>query len=65
MINTVFVKTIENIRDYIYIKIATTDARRNNFVYEPNYHITKSFLENSLAIEIKRTHKYSLLNQST
>ena len=36
------------------IKLVTTDKRRNQFVSEPNYHATKWFSENLLAIEIKK-----------
>ena len=33
----------------------TTDEQRNKLVSEPNYHTTKRFLENLLAIEMKKT----------
>ena len=33
----------------------TTDEKRNKLVSEPNYHTTKSFSENLLAIEMKKT----------
>ena len=33
----------------------TTDIRRNKLVSEPNYHTTKQFSENLLAIEMKKT----------
>ena len=36
------------------IKLVTTD-RRNQLVSEPNYHTTKYFSENLLAIEMKKT----------
>ena len=32
----------------------TTDEKRNKLVSEPNYHTTKRFLENLLAIEMKK-----------
>ena len=44
-----------NLRKHRDIKIFTTENRRNNLVSEPNYHITKFFTENLLAIEIKKT----------
>ena len=53
--NSVFEKTMENVRKYRDIKLATTDRRRNQLVSEPNYHTTKYFLENLLAIEMKKT----------
>ena len=33
----------------------TTDEKRNKLVSEPNYHTTKHFSENFLAIEMKKT----------
>ena len=36
------------------IKLVTTDKRRNQSVSEPNYHITKWFSENLLAIGMKK-----------
>ena len=33
----------------------TTDEQRNKLVSEPNYHTTKRFLEDLLAIEMKKT----------
>ena len=55
MNNAVFRKTMENVRKYRDIKLVTTDKRRNQKVSEPNYHTTKWFSENLLAIEMKRT----------
>ena len=46
-------KTIENVRKHRDIKLVTTDKRRNQLVSEPNYHATKWFSENLLAIEMK------------
>ena len=55
MNNSVFGKTMENIRKHRDIKLVTTDKRRNQLVSEPNYHTTKWFSENLLAIEMKMT----------
>ena len=55
MNNAVFGKTIENVRNHRDIKLVTTDEKRNQLVPEPNYHKTKYFLENLLAIEMKKT----------
>ena len=55
MNNTVFGKTMENVRKHIDIKLVTTDERRNQLLSEPNYHTTKLFSENLLAIEMKKT----------
>ena len=55
MNNAVFGKTMENVRKDREIKLVTTDKRRNQLVSEPNYHTTKWFSENLLAIETKKT----------
>ena len=54
MNNSVFGKTMENIRKHRDIKLVATDKRRNQLVSEPNYHTTKWFSENLLAIEMKK-----------
>ena len=55
MNNSVFGKTMENVRKHRDIKLVTTDEKRNKLVSEPNYHTTKCFSENLLAIEMKKT----------
>ena len=55
MNNTVFGKTMENVRKHRDIKLVTTDKKRNQLASEPNYHTTKYFSENLLAIEMKKT----------
>ena len=50
MNNAVFGKTVENVRKHRDIKLVTTDKRRNQLLSEPNYHTTKCFSENSMAI---------------
>ena len=55
MNNAVFGKTMENVRKHRDIRLVTTDKRRNQLVTEPNYHTTKWFTENLLAIEMKKT----------
>ena len=54
MNNSVFGKTMENVRKHRDIKLVTTDKRRNQLVSEPNYHATKRFSETLLAIEMKK-----------
>ena len=54
MNNSVFGKKTENVRKHRDIKLVTTDKRRNQLVSEPNYHTTKWFLEDLLAIEMKK-----------
>ena len=46
MNNTVFGKTMKNVRNHKNIKIVTLKRRRNYFVSKPNF-----FTENLLAIE--------------
>ena len=47
-------KTMEKVRKHRYIKLVTTSKRRNYLVSELNYHTTKWFSENLLAIEMKK-----------
>ena len=54
MNNAVFEKTMENVRKHRDIKLITRNGRRNYLVSEPNYHTTKMFSENLLAIEMKK-----------
>ena len=44
MNNSVFGKTMQNLRNHRDIKLVTTDKRRNQLVSEPNYHTRKWFL---------------------
>ena len=53
--NSVFGKTMENVRKHSDIKLVTADKRRNQLASEPNYHTTKCFSENLMAIEMKKT----------
>ena len=53
--NSVFGKTMENMSNHRDIKLVTTNERRNKLVSEPNYHTSKQFSENLLAIEMKKT----------
>ena len=62
MNNPVFGKTIENVRKQKNIKLVATERRRNYLVSEPNYHTTKSFTENLLAIEMRKTQ--TLMNKT-
>ena len=55
MNNSVFGKTMENVRIHRDIKLVTTDKRRNQLVSEPNYHTKILFSEDLLAIEMKKT----------
>ena len=55
MNNAVFGKRMENVRKHRDIKLVATDKGRNQLVSEPNYHKTKWFSEQLLAIEMKKT----------
>ena len=52
--NSVFGKTMENVRKHRDIKLVTTDKRRNQLVSQPNYHTENYFSENLLAIQMKK-----------
>ena len=52
--NTVFGKTMENVRKRRDINLATRERRSNYLVSEPNYRNTKFYVENVLAIEMKK-----------
>ena len=54
MNNSVFGKTMENVRNHRDIKLITTDKRRKRLVSEPNYHSHKNFSEHLMAIEMKK-----------
>ena len=55
MNNEVFGKKMKNVRKHRDIKLVTTDRRRNQLVSELNYHTSKHFSENLMAIEMKKT----------
>ena len=54
MNNSVFGKTMENVRNYRDIKLVTTDKKRKKIVSEPNYHMIRKFSEYLMAIEMKK-----------
>ena len=45
MSDSVFGKTMENVKTHRYIKLVTTERRRNYLVSEPNYHTATFFAE--------------------
>ena len=53
--NSVFGKTMENVRKHRDIKLAIIERRRNYLIPEPNYHTTKFFTKHLLAKEMKKT----------
>ena len=55
MNNSVFGKTMENIRKHRDIKLVTTYKKRSILVSEPNYHTINLILEDLSIIEMKKT----------
>ena len=62
MNNSVFGKTMENVRNHRDIKLVTMDERSvyeyvkmNKLVSDPNYHTTKYLSKNLIAIEMRKT----------
>ena len=54
MNNSVFGKTMENVRNHRDIKLVTTNKRRKKFASEPNYHTTKYISKDLLIMEMKK-----------
>ena len=54
MNDSVFEKTMENVRNHRDIKLVTTNAQRKKHVSEPNYHTSKQFSEDLMAIEMNK-----------
>ena len=52
--NSVFGKTMENIRKHKDIKLVTTDKKRSKLVSEPNYHTINLISEDLSIIEMKK-----------
>ena len=57
-----FWKKYGNVRKHRDIKLVTAEQRRNYLVSKLNYHTAKFFIENLLAIQIRKTH--ILMNKS-
>ena len=55
MNNSVFGKTMENVRNHRDIKLITSEKRRKQLVSEPNYHSSKNISNHLIAIEMKKT----------
>ena len=55
MNNSVFRKSMKNVRKHRDIKLVITDKRRNHLASEPNYHTPKYFSESLTTIEMKKT----------
>ena len=55
MNNSIFGKTMENVRNHRDIKLVTTNERRRNLISKPKYHTSKYFSENLMAMEMRKT----------
>ena len=55
MNNSVFRKTMENVRKHRDIELITTEQKRSKLVSELNCHTKKHFTENLLVKEMKKT----------
>ena len=55
MHNSVFGKTMEDVRNHRDIKLITSEKRRKQLVSEPNYHSSKNISNHLMAIEMKKT----------
>ena len=55
MSNSVFGKTMENVRNHRDIKLVTPEKRRKRLVSEPNYYSCKKLSVHLMAIEEKKT----------
>ena len=60
MNNSVFGKTMENIRKHRDIKLVTTDKKRSKLVSEPNYHTIHLISEDLSIIEMKKKTKVKM-----
>ena len=54
MNNSIFGKTMENVRNHRDIKLGTSEKRRKRLVSEPNYHSCKKVSDHLIAIEMKK-----------
>ena len=52
--NSVFGKTMENVRNHRDIKLVTSNKRRKRLVSKPNYCSCKKFSDHLMAIEMKK-----------
>ena len=58
MINSVFVKTLENIRNRVDIRLITSDKVAQKLAANPNYDCCTIFDENIIAVHMKKTRLY-------
>ena len=55
MNNSVFGKTMKNVRNHRDMKLVTSEKRGKRLVSEANYHSCKKFSDHLMAIEMKKT----------
>ena len=53
--NSVFGKTMENIRNWVDIKLDTSEKQARKCIMKPNYHSRTIFCENLVAVHMKKT----------
>ena len=56
--NSVYGKTMENVRKHRDIRLAESDKKRNILASEPNYHSTKCISEDLLIMEMRKREIY-------
>ena len=56
--NSVYGKTMENVRKYRDIRLVTDDKKRSIFASEPNYYSTKYISKDLLIMEMKKREVY-------
>ena len=54
MNDSVFGKTMGNVRNHRVIKLVTSEKRRKRLVSEPNYHSCKKISHHLMVIEMKK-----------
>ena len=58
MNNSVFGKTMENIRNIVDIKLITNEKEAKKLISKPNFHHRTIFTENLIAVHMKKTKVY-------
>ena len=64
MNNSVFGKTMKNVRKHRDIKLVTNNKRRSYLILDPDYYTTKCFSENLLVIEMKEIKEMKEMNKT-
>ena len=55
MNNSVFGKTMENVRNRVDVRLVTEESKAKKLVSKPNYHHSTIFCENLVAVQMKKT----------